>query len=200
MRIIRYADLKARPWLNRGGSTRVLDADLPAVDFGSIDFGSIDFGWRISIASVDKAGPFSALPGVDRVITLIDGEFLLLNVDGVEHGLEKYRPFRFSGDSAVSGEPVGTSMDLNVMTRRGAFQGFTTVLELSKKRPHPVFAGQWAVLLQGDALVSGGGSDGGEAEKLGRYDAVVGNSDPAAPAPELTGRGFVAIVSIEPTA
>ena len=187
MRVIRYAELKAQPWLNGGGSTRVLEADAP----GS------DFGWRISIASVDQAGPFSALPGIDRVITLIEGEFLLLEVDGAEHGLEKYRPFRFSGDSAVSGEPVGSSTDLNVMTRRGAFQGFTTVLELSKKRPHPVFPGQWAVLLQGAATVSVPGPDGsaGEPVALARYDAVVGHGEQA---PELSGRGFVAIISIDP--
>lgn len=187
MRVIRYAELKAQPWLNGIGSTRVLDADLPGPDFG----------WRISVASVDKPGPFSALPDIDRVITLIDGEFLLLNVDGAEHGLEKYRPFRFSGDSAVSSEPVGPSTDLNVMTRRGSFHGFTTVLELSKKRPHPVFSGQWAVLLHGAATASFPGQEGGAGEPttLGRYDAVVGQSEPA---PEITGRGFVAIVSIDP--
>ncbi|ABY23618.1 conserved hypothetical protein [Renibacterium salmoninarum ATCC 33209] len=188
MRIIRYADLKSQQWLNGGGATRVLDADVPGADFG----------WRISIASVDKAGPFSALPGVDRVITLIDGEFLLLNVDGAEHGLEKHRPFRFSGDSLVSSEPVGVSMDLNVMTRRGAFQGFTTVLELSKKRPHPVFPGQWAVLLQGDATVSSTGDDGEAPVTLGRYDAVVGQGEAdGTGTPELSGRGFVAIISID---
>lgn len=183
MRIIRYAELTSQPWLNGGGSTKVLDADAPGTDFG----------WRISIASVSKAGPFSALPGIDRVITLAEGEFLLLDVDGAEHGLEKYRPFRFSGDSTVSAEPVGPSVDLNVMTRRGAFQGFTTVVELSKKRSHPVFAGQWAVLLQGEATVSAAGSSDAPAA-LRKFDAVVGS---AAATPELLGRGFVAIVSID---
>ena len=47
-----------------------------------------------------KAGEFSTFPGMERVITVIDGELLLLTVDGEEHPLEKYRPFRFSGEAA----------------------------------------------------------------------------------------------------
>ena len=55
----------------------------------------------MSIADVSKAGDFSAFPGMDRVLTVVEGELLLLSVDGAEHPLEKYRPFRFSGDAAA---------------------------------------------------------------------------------------------------
>ncbi|MDQ6752678.1 MAG: HutD family protein [Actinomycetota bacterium] len=183
MDIIRYADLKPARWLNGGGATRQLAAS-----------GSPEWDWRISIAEVDQAGPFSALPGIDRVITIIDGDLILLEVDGEEHPLERYRPYRFSGDSSASASlPTGNVMDLNVMTRRGAFRGFTAIIELSRKRPHPVFTGQHAVLLQGEA-VAAEATPTAAAVKLGRFDAVVGSDA----APEVTGRGFLAIVSIDP--
>ena len=94
---------------------------------------------------------------MDRVLTVIDGDLLLLSVDGAEHPLEKYRPFRFSGDADSAGAlPTGDIRDLNVITRNGAFKGYTSIIELSKKRAHPVFEGQLGILLQGQGTVSPG--------------------------------------------
>jgi len=203
MDIVRYASLKSAPWANGGGVTRQLAAGQgTAVTLGSGAKGDA-WDWRISIAEVAKAGPFSPLPGIDRVLTIIDGDLVALTVDGVEHALEKYRTFKFSGDSDTSASlPTGALMDLNVMTRRGAFKGYATILELSKKRPHPVFAGQFAVLLQGQATAAPAapdafaddGAEPGEPVTLGRFDAVVGSEA----APEISGRGFLAVLSIDP--
>lgn len=218
MEIIRYAELRAEPWRNSGGVTRELASHPKAA---SAQDGAWD--WRVSIAEVSKAGAFSAFPGMDRVLTVIDGELLLLTVDGAEHPLEKYRPFRFSGEAeTASALPTGDIRDLNVITRNGAFKGYTSIIELSKKRAHPVFEGQLGVLLQGQATVSPGtagdaaaaesGSaesgaagygegdateaapESAEPETLGRYDAVVGSDSRT---PEILGRGFLAVVSID---
>jgi hypothetical protein len=208
MEIIRFAELRSEPWRNGGGVTRELASHPKAA---SAQDGAWD--WRVSIADVTKAGDFSAFPGMERVLTVVDGELLLLTVDGAEHPLEKYRPFRFSGDAAANGAlPTGDIRDLNVITRAGSFKGFTSIIELSKKRAHPVFAGQLAVLLQGQATVSPGaaaadgaasaeeGADGeaaaapAEPEALNRYDAVVGSDIRS---PEVLGRGFLAVVSID---
>ncbi|MEO8283146.1 MAG: HutD family protein [Pseudarthrobacter sp.] len=205
MEIIRFAELRSEPWRNGGGVTRELASHPKAA---SAQDGAWD--WRVSIADVIKAGDFSAFPGMERVLTVVDGELLLLTVDGAEHPLEKYRPFRFSGDAAANGAlPTGDIRDLNVITRTGSFKGFTSIIELSKKRSHPVFAGQIAVLLQGQATVSPGaagaadgaeGADGeaatapAEPEALNRYDAVVGSDTRT---PEVLGRGFLAVVSID---
>jgi len=207
MEIIRYAELRAEPWRNGGGVTRELASHPKAA---SAQDGAWD--WRVSIAEVSKAGAFSAFPGMERVLTVIDGELLLLTVDGAEHPLEKYRPFRFPGDAdTASALPTGDIRDLNVITRNGAFKGYTSIIELSKKRAHPVFDGQLGVLLQGQATVSPGtagtaapdaDSNGasepapapGEPETLGRYDAVVGSDSRT---PEILGRGFLAVVSID---
>ncbi|ALE93223.1 hypothetical protein AOC05_14295 [Arthrobacter alpinus] len=195
MDIIKYASLKAAPWANGGGITRQLasgSADRMTLGSGDKVSNAEPWDWRISIAEVAKAGPFSPMPGMDRILTIIDGELIALTVDGAEHALEKYRTFRFSGDLETSASlPTGALMDLNVMTRRGSFKGYATILELSKKRPHPVFAGQFAVLLQGSATVSV--DDGGTPVPLGKLDTVVGTED----APEISGRGFLAVVSID---
>ena len=201
MEIIRFAELRSEPWRNGGGVTRELASHPKAA---SAQDGAWD--WRVSIADVTKAGDFSSFPGMERVLTVVDGELLLLTVDGAEHPLEKYRPFRFSGDAAAHGAlPTGDIRDLNVITRAGSFKGFTSIIELSKKRAHPVFAGQLAVLLQGQATVAAGaaeadgdGDEGaptpGEPEALNRYDAVVGSDTRS---PEVLGRGFLAVVSID---
>jgi environmental stress-induced protein Ves len=231
MEIIRYAELKAHPWRNGGGVTRELAShaaaapaqaappqDAPAQAApaqaapaqaapAQAAAGSAGWDWRVSVAEVSKAGDFSAFPGMDRVLTVVEGELLLLSVDGAEHPLEKYRPFRFSGDAAAAGAlPTGDIRALNVITRQGAFKGYTSIIELSKKRAHPVFAGQLGVLLQGQATVAPGTAGGGPAEApenagtaatptaLGRYDAVVGSDTGT---PEILGRGFLAVVSID---
>lgn len=207
MEIIRYAELKAHPWRNGGGVTREVARHPRSAQDNAWD-------WRVSIAEVSKAGAFSVFAGMDRVLTVIDGELLLLSVDGAEHPLEKYRPFRFSGDADSAGAlPTGDIRDLNVITRNGAFKGYTSIIELSKKRAHPVFEGQFGILLQGQATVSPA-TAGGPAQandttaatpepaapepapaELNRYDAVVGSD---AGTPEIVGRGFLAVVSIDP--
>ncbi|WP_442544570.1 HutD/Ves family protein [Arthrobacter sp. KN11-1C] len=210
MEIIRFAELKPEPWRNGGGVTREIASHPKAA---SAQDGAWD--WRVSIADVGSAGEFSTFPGMERVITVIDGELLLLTVDGEEHPLEKYRPFRFSGEAASgSALPTGDIRDLNVIARAGEFKGYTSIIELSKKRAHPVFEGQLAVLLEGKASVSPGAepadvsadvsagsadsaaADAAVAEsiELGRYDAVVGSDTRS---PEILGRGFLAVISID---
>lgn len=167
--------------------------------------------WRVSIADVTKAGDFSPFPGMERVLTVVEGELLLLSVDGSEHPLEKYRPYRFSGDAACSGAlPTGDIRALNVITRAGGYKGYASIVELSKKRPHPLFEGQLGILLQGEATATPGADEASEVSAdddgtvtpappsepapLSRYDAVIGSGSRA---PEILGRGFLAVVSID---
>lgn len=206
MEIIRFADLRPQPWRNGGGVTRELVSHPLAA---SSQDGAWD--WRVSIADVTKAGDFSPFPGMERVLTVVEGELLLLSVDGSEHPLEKYRPYRFSGDAACSGAlPTGDIRALNVITRAGGYKGYASIVELSKKRPHPLFEGQLGVLLQGEATATPGADEASEVSAdddgtvtpappsepapLSRYDAVIGSGSRA---PEILGRGFLAVVSID---
>ncbi len=117
MRLLRAADRKASPWKNGGGVTWEVAASPAGAPLD-------DFEWRVSIAEVASAGPFSRFPGIDRVLTVIRGHGLSLAVEG--RGATTLSasspPYAFPGDTAcaaVLGD--GTIRDLNVMTRRGAW-------------------------------------------------------------------------------
>jgi environmental stress-induced protein Ves len=73
-------DLHATPWKNGGGLTREV---LWQPTGASLD----DFDWRVSVAQIDSDGPFSAFPGIDRVITLIDGVGVQLRSEGAKFSI-----------------------------------------------------------------------------------------------------------------
>lgn len=102
-------------WRNGGGATREVVA-RPA--------GAEGFGWRASIADIDAAGPFSAFPGVDRVLTLLAGDGVRLTSPGAFDRLlhRAGEPFAFSGDLALDAAlPGGPCRVLNIMVRRGGW-------------------------------------------------------------------------------
>lgn len=194
--LIRFASLTPQRWRNGGGTTVEIARSETTTDSGpgGTTASGPGWDWRLSVADVAQEGPFSPFAGCERILTVIEGEFMLLTVGGTEQGLQKYRPFRFDGGAETSAAlPEGPIRDLNLITGPG-YRGHVVILELSKKRPHPVFGGQHAVLLQGAAVAT---PAPGEAEgtALERLDAVVGND--AAP-PEVSGRGFLAVVSVDP--
>jgi hypothetical protein len=113
MQIFRAADRIATPWKNGGGITREVAIFPP-------DSGFDNFDWRISIAEVREAGPFSMFPGIDRTMMILQGRLALTFADREVNLDTTSQPFAFPGDVACSGAPIdGAVMDLNVMTRRG---------------------------------------------------------------------------------
>ena len=102
------------PWKNGRGSTREVIV-LP--EGASI----ADFTVRLSVATVADDGPFSAFPGIDRWIAVLDGAGMDLDVDGARVPLDPGVGAAFSGDAAVIGTlRDGPVRDLNLMVRRGA--------------------------------------------------------------------------------
>jgi environmental stress-induced protein Ves len=121
VRVLRAADRIATPWKNGGGVTREVAAWPPGADMAAFD-------WRISFADVAADGPFSAFPGIDRVLTVVEGDGLVLEVEGAAVRLERCAPFAFSGEAAVTARLIaGPIRDLNVMVRRGTW---TALVEL----------------------------------------------------------------------
>ena len=116
MHILRAGERIAAPWKNGGGVTMEVAVHPKGAGFD-------DFGWRISIARIDRGGPFSSFPGIDRELAMLEGQ-VLLNVGGrpaVALSADS-RPVRFPGDVPAGAELVGEgAVDLNVMTRRGLF-------------------------------------------------------------------------------
>ncbi|MDJ0278057.1 HutD family protein [Sphingomonas sp. 2R-10] len=107
-------DRIARPWRNGGGATWQVLSHPAAAGVG-------DFDWRLSVASVDRAGPFSHFPDTDRVMAILRGD-LLLDVAGAlaVRLTAASDPHAFPGDVPAAGTPVdGPVLDLNLMVRRG---------------------------------------------------------------------------------
>lgn len=162
VRVLRAAHRTATPWLNGGGVTREV-AGAPA---GS---GLADFDWRVSLADVAQGGPFSVFPGVDRVITVVEGAGMALTVSGAGHLLaQPYRPFAFPGDAETGCRLLGGPVvDLNVMTRRGRASAEVEITGTRREIGVPEGAVVLLVCLAGSAVLPAAGL------ALGRFDAAL---------------------------
>ena len=110
---LRAADRAAVRWRNGGGWTWEVLASPPCAGWDAFD-------WRVSIAEIDRAGPFSPLPGVRRGLALLTGE-LVLDLSGPGETVtlcEASEAFWFNGARPVRAEPRGgPARVLNVMAR-----------------------------------------------------------------------------------
>ena len=124
-RIIRASHCQPQPWKNGMGVTREI-ARFPA------DADNEHFLWRVSVAEVTSAAPFSAFPGIDRHIALLDGDGFTMTLDGThEHRLHTpFEPFAFTGEAHVDVALVGgPTRDFNLMVRRAEAQGSVAVCD-----------------------------------------------------------------------
>ncbi len=162
------AAIAPQPWKNGAGLTR-------EIAIGPRGAGSADFDWRISVAEVARDAPFSAFPGIDRCITLLQGAGMrLASADGsIDHRLEQaLAPFRFSGDLALNATLLdGACSDFNVMTRRGAWNADVSVV----RAPHEVADADVLLLLgiAGTWQIDAGATDHDAAWHLQPYTALL---------------------------
>ncbi|MGH8104691.1 MAG: HutD/Ves family protein [Arenimonas sp.] len=80
--------------------------------------------WRLSIAEVDKDGPFSAFENIDRELVLLSGEGMRLNfADGESVTLNPpHDKHRFAGERELSAELInGPTQDFNLMWQRDRY-------------------------------------------------------------------------------
>ena len=122
-RMLPPADYRAMPWKNGGGRTLEIRTEPPGADL-------VSFAWRVSIADIERDGPFSAFPGVDRTLVLLSGQGMRLTGAGTPILLEApYEPVRFAGETAVHCELVrGATRDFNLMVRRAQARGAVLVV------------------------------------------------------------------------
>ena len=126
MHILWAKDRAATPWKNGGGTTSEVIVHPPRAGFD-------DFGWRISIAKVEKSGPFSTFAGIDRNLAMLEGSVLLklAGRDAIKLSPDA-QPVNFPGDVSAEAEVIHhPATDLNVMTRRGLFSATMTRRTLS---------------------------------------------------------------------
>ncbi|MCX4773215.1 HutD family protein [Streptomyces sp. NBC_01260] len=160
-RILRAAGRAQVPWKNGGGVTREIAAS-PGAAAGTFD-------WRVSLADVTEDGPFSAFPGVDRTLTVVEGAGMDLMVDGEHHIVdEPYWPHDFPGDVETDGRLLaGPVVNLNVMYRRDRTRAEVAVVRGTLRLMAPEGGAVLAVALEDGAVIDG--TDTG----LGCYDAVL---------------------------
>lgn len=116
VRVLRRADYRRMRWKNGGGWTTEL-----AVSPESGADATAPFDWRISIAEIESDGAFSAFPGCDRHIALLEGVGMELRCDDAEtlRMDQRLRFVPFAGETPVFGKLLaGPVRDFNVMTRR----------------------------------------------------------------------------------
>jgi environmental stress-induced protein Ves len=101
----------AQRWRNGGGQTRELYT-WPDPHHWQL---------RLSLATIELAGPFSVFPGVQRRIAVIEGAGILLRINGETHRLSPdAEPLAFDGDAPAHCTPLdGPTSDLNLMSARG---------------------------------------------------------------------------------
>jgi uncharacterized protein len=111
-RLVYAPDQPPQPWRNGGGQTRELLLWPPDPQAWRV---------RITLAQIDRSGPFSAFPGVERWFTVVEGAGVILSIDAQPVKLDcSSAPFSFDG-----GDPPGCTLidgptsDLNLMCRGG---------------------------------------------------------------------------------
>jgi hypothetical protein len=109
MKVLRESAYEAVPWKNGGGMTREIlrePVDAPG------------FNWRLSLATVDAPGPFSAFDGYARTLVLVRGAGIKLSF--AQHGGARLdsvgQMVSFDGAWQTRCELIGgPSTDLNLM-------------------------------------------------------------------------------------
>jgi len=112
MIVHREADSPSVAWKNGAGTTRELHRQPPH---------GTEFDWRLSLATIERAAPFSPYSGYARTLVLVAGDGLRLQFAG--HGqvvlASAGEIARFDCDWQTNGELLGgPSRDLNLIVAR----------------------------------------------------------------------------------
>jgi len=152
------------PWRNGRGSTTELLVSPAGASLETFDF-------RLSMAQLEGPAPFSAFPGIDRLLLMLEGR-VRLEIEGAPSICcePEQDAIAFGGEQAVSATPLGSepaATDLNLMIRRGRYRGALRQLPISaRERWQP--AGTINALLCRHGSVSFEAETGGADESAGR--------------------------------
>jgi environmental stress-induced protein Ves len=112
------AAYRRTPWKNGGGMTiDIADAYAPGAEPG----GWSGMLWRLGRTRIVEPGPFSDLSGYDRILTVIGGRGLVLEIAGGEalDVREPFRPIRFTGEDRITSRlEAGPVAVFNLMSDR----------------------------------------------------------------------------------
>ena len=113
-----------------------------------------DGSWVICLVDIGAYGPLPSRPGVRRLLTVVDGPVLGIDVEGGTHVLEPHRPFAVPGAAVAGGAvvvasvPEGPVRVLDVVVD-DQVDPFVTVLELGRSSVLPLADDQVAHVIKG---------------------------------------------------
>jgi environmental stress-induced protein Ves len=197
-RVVRGDALKAAPWKNGGGVTR----EIAAYPVGA----SLDtFVWRVSVADVERSGPFSQFPGIDRKLVLLAGSGMhLAQARGATHALmEPLAVAAFDGEAAFDAQLVdGATRDFNLMVRRDRADATLEIWPGAHARRCTLAADAALVFCAGggidvhlDGVAPGCGPALSSQVALGAMDTLLLES-PSGLACEVTGDGTAIVIQL----
>src|SRR4051812_12309770 len=156
--LLKSEDYTRAPWKNGGGVfTDIADAhrtDAPVKDWDSLI-------WRFASTPIVAPGPFSYMPGIDRLQMVIGGRGLVLKARGQEFDeREPFTTVRFTGELDIVTElEAGPVEVVNLMARRGAAEIDLVALREPGERQlpggvHLIYAarGDCSIRLDGEPL------------------------------------------------
>lgn len=164
MHIVRSEEFRRMRWKNGDGETAEIAVFPPGA-------GLSDFDWRVSMATVARAGPFSLFPDVDRTLAIVEGAGITLEIEGrpAVTLTGKNEPFAFPADIATTATLVeGPIVDLNVMSRRGRWSHRVERWHFEGQRHFDAPGGVTMLISLGDLRVD----IGSHAAELRRFDCV----------------------------
>lgn len=101
-------DYRQMLWKNGAGYT----VELARSAGESLD----TFDWRISMADVKSAGDFSRFNGMQRILTVLEGQGIEFSIDDKHESLTTLQSVQFSGESATRCELIdGPIRDFNLI-------------------------------------------------------------------------------------
>ncbi|RPE31030.1 hypothetical protein EC846_1733 [Acinetobacter sp. BIGb0102] len=102
------ADYRQMLWKNGAGYT----VELARSAGENLD----TFDWRISMADVKSAGDFSRFNGMQRILTVLEGQGIELYIEDKHESLTTLQSVQFSGDRATRCELIdGPIRDFNLI-------------------------------------------------------------------------------------
>lgn len=140
MHVISPMQWQTQSWANGGGITHELLRDEQE-----------PWRFRISIAEVASAGPFSQFIGIDRQIFMLQGNgFRLHESNGDTVTIDRpLTPYAFAGEQALDCSLIdGPVRDFNVMSRRSDCHAQLTLHSLGDIETGRRLRGRCAALLQ----------------------------------------------------
>lgn len=133
MNVVRPAQRRVSAWANGGGTTSEIARGENTTDGRP--------SWRLSVAALTGDAEFSALPGVDRIFTIIGTAAVRLSHHEETIAVTPLTPTSFDGATPWHCSIDGETEAFNVMTARGRVSATASVSEVGEGSPLIVAAG-----------------------------------------------------------